>query len=76
MCAPIRLEYARQASPQSDETHQQNHRFHAAFAATRENTVKGAETASEASEASDICPTICEVLVVIERYLKAALEGS
>ena len=46
-------------------------RFHAAFAATRENTVEGAETASEASEASDICPTIYEVLVVIERCLKA-----
>ena len=48
-------------------------RFHAALAATRENTVEGAETASEAS---DICPTIYEVLVVIERYLKAVLEGS
>ena len=51
-------------------------RFHTALAATRENTVEGAETASEASEASDICPTIYEVLVVIERYLKAVLEGS
>lgn len=51
-------------------------RFHAALAATRENTVKGVETASEASEASDICPAIYEVLVVIERYLKAVLEGS
>ena len=42
-------------------------RFHAALAATRENTVKGVETASEASEASDICPTIYiyEVLVVV-----------
>ena len=40
-------------------------RFHAALAATRENMVKGVETASEASEASDMCPAIYEVLVVV-----------
>lgn len=60
----------------SQGRHQAVQPLPAALAATRENTVKGVETASEASEASDICPAIYEVLVVIERYLKAVLEGS